>query len=91
MALGAHLLSPPSPSMLSLTGIQSYGDTEQTEESRNRRRANDGDRTGDPPDQKAAQQTSEIRLLSDLRNSFSRFGSRKKIPFHRPVLVREHR
>ena len=34
-----------------------------TEESRNRRRSNDGDQTGDPPAQKAAHQPTELRLL----------------------------
>ena len=34
-----------------------------TEESRNRRRSNDGERTNDPPAQKAAHQPTELRLL----------------------------
>ena len=40
-----------------------------TEESRNRRRSNEGDRTGDPPAQKAAHQPSELRLLLKLLKS----------------------
>jgi len=34
-----------------------------TEKSRNRRRSNNGDRTGDPPAQKATYQPTELRLL----------------------------
>ena len=37
-----------------------------TEESRNRRRSNDGDRTGDPPAKKAAHQPTELRLLLNI-------------------------
>ena len=54
VALGAHLLPPPPSSVNAPFYGYSKLQLHETEESRNRRRSNGGDRTGDPPAQKAA-------------------------------------
>ena len=61
MALVAHVLPPSSVNapFYGYLKLQLHG----TEESRNRRRSNDGDQTGDPPAQEAARKPTELRLL----------------------------
>ena len=78
MALGAHLLHPSSVNALfhGHSKLQLHG----KEKSRNRRQSNDGDRTGDPPAQKAARQPTELRLLLiEVLNRMSEKFSRRKL------------